>query len=332
MANVKFGVIGIGYFGKHYVRLLQEIDGVTLHAVANSSEEAFERLTNVLSPCVKRCRSGEELTRDSKVECVVIATPVASHFSLASRALEEGKHVLVEKPMTRTLKEAEALKAIIERSGRVFMVGHQYLYNDSIRHLKRQIEDGVLGRVRYVFAEHLYPGPIRSDIGCFWETAPHEFSIIDYLLAPGKIQDVCGRMVDICGSGRDDFAACEITFENGLFVTIVASWFAPEKVRRMIVGGEKGMAVFDERDPTRPIRFIFQPYPHGRGFQARSHFFESSGEVVPKVEAREPLRNQLEHFIECVRANKPPLTDIGQGVRIVEFLDVTSKAIASGLV
>lgn len=388
MATLRFAVIGIGHFGKHYVRLLQDIENVELRAVASRSREAFERLADLLPPRIGRFTDPRKVLDDPEIDCVVIAAPVSSHFSLVREALFAGKHVLVEKPMTRTFEEALRLRAIVEQASRaftyrkvsnfytqqerqenwvlpcgenqqenrvsarqkpwvseeyrvvpaskasesppVFMVGHQYFYNDYICHLKTKIEQGILGKIRYLFAEHVYSGPIRSDVGCFWETAPHELSIIEYLFGMQKIIDVRGKMCDFSGSGRDDFASVDITYENGLLVTIVTSWFAPIKVRRMIVGGENGMALFDDREPKNKLQFFIYPYPMPSDLRgSSSHFFNTPPVemVIPTIAAREPLRAELEHFVECVRTERAPLTDIGHGVRIIESLEMISKQI-----
>lgn len=310
--SLRFGVIGTGYFGKHYVRLLNEIEGAELIATANRS-------------------SGPEIVLNNpQIDCVVIATPVSTHFDLAKRALEAGKHVLVEKPMTASLREAEALQEIVRKSGRIFMAGHQYLYNDYVRHLKTRIDEGILGRVKYVFAEHLYHGPIRYDVGCFWETATHELAVIDYLFGSQKIKDVRGKALDFYGSGRDDFTTAVVTFASGISATIITSWFYPEKVRRMVIGGEKGLAIFDERNPAGALQFIHTAYPAAQDLGERSYFFKIADDkkTIPQIKAGEPLRNELEHFIECVRSGAAPLTDIEHGVRITRYLDTIMNSLS----
>ncbi len=178
--NLAFGVIGAGYFGRHYIRLLQDIPGVALRAVADRSLETIGENIPVLPARVSRFADARELLSDPEIDCVVIATPASTHATLAIAALEHGKHVLVEKPMAMNMVEAEQMRDVVGKSNRIFMVGHQYLYHDYIRHLKEKLDEGILDTVKYVFAEHLYFGPIRSDSGCFWETAVHEISLLDH--------------------------------------------------------------------------------------------------------------------------------------------------------
>lgn len=317
---LRFGIIGTGNFGKNYARLLQDLNGAELRAVANRSQQSFQNLPVIRAFPFRRYTEAEELISDPEVDCVVIATPVSSHFDLCKKALLLGKHVLVEKPMTRTLKEAKELAKVVQESGCTFMVGHQYLYNDYVRHLKEKCDFGFLGKVKYVFAEHLYLGPIRHDVGCFWETATHELAIIDYLFQPGKILQIKSMMVDFLGNGCDDFASVALKFENGIKAVIVVSWFAPEKVRRMTLGGDEGMAVFDDRASKGKLKFFQCPYPVVSSLKPTFFNFSNIPVVEPELYAREPLRNQVEHFIECVNNNTVPLTDIAHGMRITEFL------------
>lgn len=321
---LRFGIIGVGYFGRHYVRLVQEIEGAELvgiftHAVKES---------DVILTGIKRYASADDLLADSSIDCVIIATPVSTHADLAIAALRHGKHVLLEKPMASTLADAKRIADAVRESGRIFMVGHQYCYNDYIRQLKKEIENQTIGRVTYLFAEHLYVGPVRLDIGCFWETATHELAIIDYLFPGARATSIAGQMLDMSGQGRDDATSALIIFNNDLCATIVTNWFAPQKVRRMLFTGTKGMAVFDERD-GHPLMLACHSYPVGESPEVHtSHFFTipHAERVKPAVEATEPLYNQIVHFMECIHNQQMPLTGIDHALRVTELLDGVTKS------
>lgn len=326
--NLRFGIIGVGYFGKHYVRLLQEMEGVELVCVATRSA-SFDREIQNFPATIKRCASADELLSSGDIDCVVIATPVSTHADFAVAALNKGKHVLLEKPMASTLTQAKQIAAAVEKSGRVFMIGHQYCYNDYIRQLKKEIESKTIGDISYCFAQHLYAGPVRLDIGCFWETATHELAIIDYLFPGIKMIHASGQSVDMMQSGRDDATTAVIAFDNGLSATIITSWFAPQKVRRMIMAGAKGQVVFDEKE-THPLVFYTHPYPLSESPEPHtSHFFEITDQekYIPDIQPCEPLRNQLDHFIECIREQKTPLTGIEHGMRVTGMLDQVTISI-----
>jgi len=290
----------------------------------------LKNLEAPLSSSVTLYGDGKELLEKSDIDAVIIATPASTHAGLIGEALAKGKHVLVEKPMVASKKEVAHLYEAVDKSGRTFMVGHQYVYHDYVRHLKAEIDQGRLGNVKYCFAEHLYFGPIRYDIGCLWETVTHELAIIDYLFGAPEIMDVRGRVIVFSDSNREDGVACELTFGNGLLVSLVTSWFAPKKVRRMTLGGDRGMAIFDDQEPEKKLQFFLEPYPQSvSGDQRTSLFLSMKPEhtVTPAIDACEPLRNELEHFIGCIQNKKTPLTDIEHGCRITEHLDMISSAV-----
>lgn len=328
--NLRFGVIGVGYFGKHYVRLLQEMEDVELVGVATRTMLSDEKIPN-LGIATRRYTSADELLHNADIDCVVIATPVFTHVDLAVAALNNGKHVLLEKPLATTLAEAKQIAAAVEKSGCVFMIGHQYCYNDYIRQLKKEIDNKTIGDVSYLFAQHLYAGPVRLDMGCFWETATHELAVIDYLFPDVKMIQASGQSLDMTQSGRDDATTATIAFDNGLRATIVTSWFAPQKVRRIIMAGTKGMVTFDEKE-THALVFSKHPYPLPESpEQHTSHFFEITEreKYIPDIQPNEPLCNQLISFIECIREQKTPITDIEHGLRVTTMLDEITRKIYS---
>ncbi len=275
---MRFGLIGHGRFGKHYERLLREIPGAELTAIAS----------------LETSITAKDIFVDPTIDAVVIATPPSTHAGFMRDALASGKHVLVEKPMVVSVAEAEALRSVVASSGRVVMVGFQYLYHDYIHALKSEIAR--LGRVSYVVGELLYPGPIREDVGCFVDASAHDLSIIEYLFSPGPVASAVGKQIFSTNKTRDDFTAATVTYESGLVAHLMTSWIAPEKVRRFTVVGEHGGVVFDDQRPDK---------------------LKWSDGSVTKVEASEPLRNELEHFIHCVKTGEEPITNFNLGSRVV---------------
>lgn len=251
---IRFGLIGHGRFGKHYERLLGELPDVKLIGIAT-------RHTTI---------SIDEVLRDA--DAVIIATPASTHAELIARALKANKHILVEKPMVMSMAEAKSLQPLL--TDKIFMVGYQYLYNDSIRTLSSA------GTIAYL-GEHFSNGPIRDDIGVFADAGVHDLSIIEYLFRPGEI-------VATHGSITADVAAVTISFENGLLAQLVVSRVFPEKVRRITLLNMQGGTVYDD---------------------------------LATQQKREPLRNELEHFIDCVHNKKQPLTDFAFGLKITEHCE-----------
>ena len=316
-APLRVGLIGLGRFGSHYARLLQKVEGVSFYAVAARDEKSF---TAASVPAeTKRYTDGADLIGDPNVDCVIIATPTTTHAALSIAALAADKHVLVEKPMTATLAEARAVATAVEKSGRTFMVGHQYLYNDYIRELKRQMDAGTLGAIAYVFAEHFYPGPVRSDIGCFWETATHEIAMLDYFFGRPAASEIIGTRIDIDKRGHEDYASIAFTLSNGARATIVNSWIAPKKTRRLIIAGDKGAVLFDDLEPHEKLKFTPAPDVNmDRDAGTALSLFRSD---------TEPLFNEFTHFIHVARTGTPPLTDITHGLYVTEMLNAIYQAV-----
>jgi len=230
--------------------------------------------------------------------------------------------------MTISLRDARELEKLVQKSDKIFMVGHQYLYNDHISELKEKLDNGILGKIHYVFAEHFYFGPLRRDIGVFWDAVPHMLSIADYLFSPFEIKKVKGTMVVFEGSEHDDFVSAQINTKSNILLSVAVSRFAFPKTRKIIFGGSLGVAVYDELEPENKLKFVNHPYPP-ESFKKSSLFLTPKNNeiLMPKVKAREPLFNQLNHFLNCVRQDCLPLSDIKHGIRIIKMLDLIEKKI-----
>jgi len=301
-----FGVLGVGYFGKHYVRLLNELPEAKLVASGNAAE-------------------ADAIINSPNIQCIVISAPPSQHFPLAQAALTAGKHILVEKPMVLNLKDAKTLAALAKKMKRILMVGHQYFYNDYANELAKQLAGGIIGDVKLVISEHLYPGPIRTDTSCLWEAGTHALALMDQLFQLKKIISVKGTTISLSPEKRGDFTNATVSFADGPSLHFIVSWFAPEKIRRLTIIGAKGMAVFDEQQPD-PLKFILHPYP-AIPTDAASQFLKLENIVTPALTPREPLRNQLEHFIDCVANKKTPRTGSKHGVLITRWLEMIDKKI-----
>ena len=316
--TLQFGIIGLGHFGKHYARLLQEIPGVNLVAVANKSCEVFEENEISLRDGITKSLDESEILNNNKIDCVVIATPPSTHKDLIVKSIRAGKHVLVEKPMVIGAAEAKAVeKELKKRRDLVFMVGFQYIYNDYIRYLKEHIAD--LGKVGYVVAENFYFGPLRKDVGCFADAGVHELSILEYLLNPGDIKKVSRSSFGVQNNKIDDFTAAAISFKNGVKAYIAISWFMPEKSRKMTIVGDKGVAIFNDSSDEK-LRIYKRVYRNNFGDQPSDFMKDLSNipQEVPKLTVNEPLRSELEHFIHCVNTGSESMTGFKFGNEVVK--------------
>lgn len=311
MTNLQFGVIGLGNFGKNYLRLLEKIPGVKIIATSNNLKKSLKILS------------------DPRINCVVIATPPSTHFDLAKKALLSGKHVLLEKPAVLNTKDAKKLGGEVKRSKTVFMVAHQYLYNDYIVFLKKKLDKKFLGKLHYIYGEHFYLGGFRKDVGFFADAIPHEFSILEYLFGPLSISQTSGSKQSFQkGHLHDDFVTAQIKFNNVPLFGFAGARFAPQKVHRLFFAGEKGFAVFDDIEPKNKLKFFPCPYPGDEEFGTKSSLFlniKKDKIKIPRVFAKEPLLNELNHFISCVRNNKTPLTDIDHVIRVANIIERCGK-------
>ena len=325
-----FGIIGVGRFGKNYIRNIKNLHGTKLIAIAGKSQNSFNKISSEIPDKVIKAKDASEILENKDVDCVVIATPPSTHFQIAKQAIEAGKHVLLEKPMVKNIHEAKQLKKIVGKSKKVFMVGHQYLYNDHINFLKSQIQNNHIGKMAFVASEYLYPEPMRYDIGCLWDAGTHILSILQYLFDPGRITKVQGKSFQLLDKGFDDFNIVAFEFENGLKASIVVSWIYPEKTRRVVLLGEKKTAIFDEILEKDKLRFYDRipldkintsVYNHVKGYVPEIKYHS------PSIKAGEPLHNELMHFIDCIRKNKEPLTNMEHSFQITEWLDKISREI-----
>lgn len=282
---LNFALLGCGRFGIHYYRILLTMRGVSLKAVVTADSGNLR-----------------EVLRDSSIHCVVIATPPKTHFRLARAAILAGKHVLVEKPMVVRVRDAKVLQALVKKSGVTFMVGHQYLYNEDVRRIKKRIDSGNMGKPLYMIADHASSGE-RKDVDVVWDTAPHALSIFQHFFHPTKI-----IRASVHKSSDGGFVSADILFDRGPILCMRSAWRAPEKVRKITVVGDKRAAILDETLKGGILKFFNPAY-------------------VPPPRTNTPLRAELEHFIACVRGGRKPLTDIEHGLRVVTYLDKIAESI-----
>ena len=325
MGKLNFAVIGAGRFGKHYIRNLQSIEGASLYGVAAKTKDTLNSIKQDVSSSTILTNNDDSLLKNSDVDCVVIVTPPSKHFELAKKALAEGKNVLVEKPMVASLKEAKLLKDIVKKSKSTFMVGHQYIYNDYVNYLYSSIKKGLIGKPEVVAAEYIYPEPIRNDIGCFWDAGTHYLSIIQYLFNPGPAIEVSGKSFSMI-SKFDDFTSAAVKFKNGLVAFLTFSRLHPEKTRKFMVLGTKQAAVFDDYEEKDKLKF-FPKFNTIKNNSIYKHSDNKIKPIIPSIDGKEPLRNELKHFIDCIKNKKTPLTGISHSYQITEWLDFISRKI-----
>lgn len=310
MRGLRVALLGLGYWGVNYLRVLQELEDVELVGCADLSSECVERL-RLQHPHLRFSSCPDELLGDSRVDAVVIATPASTHAPVARAALLAGKHVLVEKPIAIAARDAETLGSLAAERSLTCMVAHTFLYNPAILEARRRIASGELGRIYYMNLTRTSFGPIRQDVDVLWDLVPHDVSIALHLLGAEPI-DVSASGSAFLREGMNDLVFLTLRFGSGTVAHIHASWLDPRKKREVTVVGSSGMLVVEDTSPDRKLA-IFQP----------------GGEVVPDIETWEPLRKQCEHFVDCVAYGKRPLTDAESGARVVRILEQAQAQLGS---
>lgn len=327
---MKVGVIGYGYWGPNLVRNFAETPDVEVIWCADKRSDR-RALAKKRYPTIQVTDKVDDIFDDPKVDAVVIATPVSTHFPLAQRALEKGKHLLVEKPMTRTVAEGEELVALAEKMGLVLMVDHTFIYTGAVRKMKEIISAGELGDLYYFDSVRVNLGLFQGDIDVLWDLAPHDLSILTHLI-PQKPRSVSAVGADHTGSGQVDIAYMTVHFENNFIAHFHVNWLSPVKVRQILIGGKRRMLVYDDMEPSEKVRV------YDRGIQVTSQEgiykalvdYRMGDMWSPKIEAREALSLECEHFTECVRFNKIPWSNGDAGLAVVRLLEAAGKSLTAG--
>ena len=309
--SVRVALLGFGYWGPNYARVLHELPQVDVKIVCDRSADRLAQARQRY-PGVALCEDAGEALGRADIDAVVIATPASTHQALVDAALRRGLHVLVEKPMALEVAGCDGLCELAATSGRVLMVGYTFLYNAAIRKMKECMASDQFGQVYYLHATRTNLGPIRQDVNAAWDLAPHDVAIFNYLL---DWQPQWASAIGTCAlrTSRDDIVFATLGYPNNVVANIHVSWADPNKVREVVAVGSRRRVVFNDLNDIEPVRFF------ERGVSAPDTFVDSYGEfkllvrdgdiVSPKVQPSEPLKNQCLEFVEAIRAARTPLTD-----------------------
>jgi predicted dehydrogenase len=265
---------------------------------------------------------------DKEVTGIILATPAASHFQLAKEALLAGKHVFVEKPLATTVAEVDELGDLARERNLIVMAGHTFIFNAAVRYVRKLIESGELGEVRYIYSQRLNLGRIRSDIDALWNFAPHDISIIQYWLGDPDPISVSRTGSDFIQPGIEDVVFLNIKYPHKVMANIHVSWLDPQKVRKMIVVGSKRMVVYDDMIEDKIAIYdkgIDRRAILGENMdfdKARPEYSYRTGDIVlPQIKFTEPLRVEAQHFVDCVCSGKEPLTGVTHARKVVDILE-----------
>jgi predicted dehydrogenase len=318
---------GIGYWGPNILRNLAANPRCRVKTAVDFSEDRRNFVTK-LYPGIAASGDPEAILSDPEIDAVVIATPASTHFDLAMRCLAAGKHVLVEKPFATKVEEVERIAAKAREVGRVAMAAHTFIFNDAVRHLKKLIDSGELGEVRYIYSQRLNLGRIRADVDALWNFAPHDVSIIQYLLGDPQPVSVLRRGMDYVQPGIEDVVFLHIEYPKKVMAHVHVSWLDPHKIRQMTVVGTRKMAVYDDVADNKIAIYDKGIEPKAvlgqrMDFDAPGpmQFTHRSGDILlPNISFREPLKVEIDHFFDCILNGAACLTGPDHAREVVRIL------------
>lgn len=327
MQSVKVGAIGYGYWGPNLIRNFVEISTSEVVGVADLSESRLQHVRE-RHPQIPVTTSNHRDLFDLDMDAVVVATPPQTHFDVVRECLLQGKHVLVEKPITLESDHARELIRIAEERELVLMVGHTFEYNSAVRTLKRMIHNGELGDIYYIDAVRVSLGMFSSKLNVIWDLAPHDLSILLYLLDSKPLQ-VSAQGNKCLQPDIEDVAYMSLRFPNNILAHMRLSWLDPRKTRRITVVGSEKMVIYDDVEPHEKLKVYDKRVDAVRHTDTYGefHFAYHYGDIVsPYVRFDEPLRVECAHFIDCIREGKRPQTDGENGLRIVEIIEAAQQS------
>ncbi len=322
----KSAVIGCGYWGPNIVRNIINTKKASKIFVYDKQAEKMEKIKSMY-PVVEKVRYEEEIFENPEIDTIFVVTPVETHFELAYKALDSEKHVLVEKPMTKSSLQARKLIEKAKEKNRILMVGHTFEYSPPVVKMKEIIEEKKLGRICFINSKRVNLGIHRKDVSVIWDLASHDFSIIFYWLEefPAKINAI-GR--DIVQPGIVDVAFISLEFSSGVIANIIVSWLSPSKLREMAVIGTQKMAIYDDTRVDEKIK-IFDKGVEWRDPKdfGEYHLSYRIGDIFsPRINNTEPLYEEINHFYNCVEKGTSPRTDGLSGYWVVKALELCEKA------
>ncbi len=325
--RTRIAQIGVGYWGPNLLRNLVANPRCEVRAVVDMSAERRAYVTS-LYPAVTTTDDAARVIDDPSIDAVVIATPVATHFDLAMRALANGKHILVEKPLARSVAEVDRIAAAAAAKKLTAMVGHTFLYNSAVRYVKAMIDAGSLGDIRYISSQRLNLGRIRSDVDALWNFAPHDVSIIQYWLGDPQPVSVVTRGIDAIQPGINDVVFMNVIYPGKIMANIHVSWLDPRKIRLMTVVGSKKMVVYDDVADDKIAIYdkgidVTSRLGQGMDYDQPNAlaFKHRSGDVlIPAIDFKEPLKVEIDHFVDCIQKGTPCLTGPAHARKVVEIL------------
>ncbi|MGD0917410.1 MAG: Gfo/Idh/MocA family oxidoreductase [Thermodesulfobacteriota bacterium] len=323
---IRMGVIGYGYWGPNIVRNFNSTEGLSIASICDLNPDRLKRAKRSY-PGIELTTDANEILSSSKIDAVAVVAPLAMHFDLAKRALENGKYVFVEKPFTQTAAQAEELIELADRKKLKIMVDHTFLFTGAVRKIKQVIDEGILGDLYYFDSIRVNLGLFYHDANVIWDLAPHDFSIMDYLIKE-KLIAVAATGRAHFNHGLEDVAYVTIFLSNNMIAHFNVNWLSPVKVRTTLIGGDKKMLVWNDLDADEKIKIYDKGVEVKNGEKYDLLVSYRSGDMwVPKIDQIEALKLEAEYFVECMTNGKVPINDGNAGLRVVKMLEAANRSL-----
>jgi predicted dehydrogenase len=324
---INIAVIGYGYWGPNLVRNFQEVNGCRVTVCCDSDGTRLAHIKAKHSSLEATCDFASVLS-DPKIDAVIIATPIGTHYQLAREALEAGKHVLVEKPLAATVSEAECLVEKAEQLGLTLMVDHTFVYTGAVRKMKEIMERGDLGDLYYFDSVRINLGLIQRDVNVFWDLAPHDIAILDFLVQERPIS-VCANGACHLGNGIENVGYLSVYFNSGFIAHFHNNWLAPVKIRTVLLGGSKKMILYDDMENSEKVKV----YDRGIDMSTPEKVHDARiayrlGDMwAPRLDTTEALRLMAQEFINSIESKRRPITDGESGLNVVRILESAEMSV-----
>jgi predicted dehydrogenase len=325
---LNIAVIGCGYWGPNLIRNFKSLSGSCVKLICDRDQERLAHMKQ-LYPDIQTTTDFGSVVKNTEIDAVAIATPVRSHFEFAKQSLLAGKHILIEKPMAASVAQCYELIELAERQKLIIMVGHTFIYSSAVRKVKEILNSGRLGKIFYISSQRLNLGLFQKDVNVTWDLAPHDISIILYLLEQNPVAVNCRGKAHLA-KGIEDIATIALEFPDNGFAIIHNSWLDPNKVRKMTIVGSKGMIIYDDVEPLEKIKIYDKRvelppyYDTFAEFQYSYHYGDMS---APYIKQMEPLRAQCQHFLDCIKTETKPESSGLEGLKVVQILELASESL-----
>lgn len=328
---ISVGVVGAGYWGPNLVRNFWEINDTRVAMCCDMNPERL-KFINKRYPSIKTTTSYDDLMNNPDINAIAVATHAASHYALTRKALEHGKHVFVEKPISMNGNEAKELHRIAEERGLILMVGHILLYSGAVETIKDMINNGELGSLYYLDSVRVNLQPFREDVNVLWDLAPHDISLAMYLIGEDPVSTSVVGQSYVSGD-QENIAFGVLRFPNKAISHFHLSWLSPMKMRQTVIVGAKKMIVFDDVDAISKVKIFDKGVdiaPTPSGLTERQLICRKGDVYCPKIDEREPLMKEVFHFVDCIKNKKKPLSDGLNGYKVVKVVEAMQESMHNG--